>query len=204
MPNHDALDRRFPRSDAFAPRHLGPRDSDVAPMLETIGEASLDALIDRAIPSAILDREDLKLPPARGEAQALEDLRTIADKNEVWRSYLGMGYADTITPPVILRNIMENPGWYTQYTPYQAEISQGRLEALLNFQTMIARPHRALPVAGASLLDEATAAAEAMMRCAVASSVAKPRAVTCSSSARTATRRRSRSCRLARNRWACG
>ncbi len=133
-------------------------------MLETIGQASIDDLLRAALPDAIRFDGDLKLPGARGEAEAIADLREIADKNQVFRSYLGMGYHGTITPPVILRNVLENPGWYTQYTPYQAEISQGRLEALLNFQTLIL-DLCGLDVSNASLLDEATAAAEAMMLC---------------------------------------
>ena len=130
-------------------------------MLHVIGAPSLEDLIDQTIPAGIRLRRPLALPPARTEHELLELARTIAQKNEHWRSFLGMGYADCITPPVIQRNVLENPAWYTQYTPYQAEISQGRLEALLNFQTMVS-DLTALQVANASLLDEATAAAEAM------------------------------------------
>ena len=148
-------------TDTFIHRHIGPRDADVANMLNTLGFDSLEALIDAAVPATIrLDRE-LDLGPARGEHELLAELKSIASKNEVFRSYIGCGYHGTITPPVIQRNILENPGWYTQYTPYQAEISQGRLEALLNFQTLVS-DLTGLPLAGASLLDEATAAAEAM------------------------------------------
>jgi glycine dehydrogenase len=148
-------------SDQFVPRHLGPSDDEVAQMLQTIGVESLEQLIDQTVPKSIRARRPLKLDPPRCERETLEELRQIASKNKLLRSWIGMGYHGTITPPVILRNILENPGWYTQYTPYQAEISQGRLEALLNFQQMVA-DLTALPLANASLLDEATAAAEAM------------------------------------------
>src|SRR5690606_32906402 len=131
---------------------------------KTIGCQSLDDLVDQTVPDAIRLRRSLKLPATRSEAEALADLRAMATKNEVFRSFIGQGYYGTLTPPVILRNILANPGWYTQYTPYQAEISQGRLEALLNFQTMIS-DLTALPMANASLLDEATSAAEAMAMC---------------------------------------
>ena len=152
------------RFDAFARRHIGPNGAAVEQMLETIGYDSLDALIDATVPKNIrLDRE-LNLPPAKGEREALEELRAISLKNKVARSFIGAGYSDCITPPVIQRNILENPGWYTAYTPYQAEIAQGRLEALLNFQTMIT-DLTALDIANASMLDEATAAAEAMTLC---------------------------------------
>ena len=147
--------------DSFISRHLGPRESDVERMLPVCGFDSMDALIDAAIPRQIRSRSGLSLPEAASERDALMELRAIADKNTVAKSYIGLGYTGTITPPVILRNIFENPGWYTQYTPYQAEIAQGRLEALLNFQTMIA-DLTGLDIANASLLDEGTAAAEAM------------------------------------------
>ncbi len=147
--------------DRFLLRHVGPNEEEVAEMLRRIGAASLDQLIDQTIPSTIRLRHKLDLPAAQSEHDLLDRMHAIAADNEVWRSYLGMGYSDCITPPVILRNVIENPGWYTQYTPYQAEISQGRLEALLNFQTMVS-DLTALPIANASLLDEATAAAEAM------------------------------------------
>src|SRR5437762_6101721 len=133
-------------------------------MLGRVGFENLDALIDAAIPKNIrLDRR-LDLPEAKSESEALAELRAIAKKNKVARSFIGAGYSDCITPPVIQRNILENPGWYTAYTPYQAEIAQGRLEALVNFQTMVT-DLTALDIANASLLDEATAAAEAMAVC---------------------------------------
>ncbi len=147
--------------EPFAPRHLGPRPEDQAEMLGLLGFDSLDALVDAIVPAGIRLRRPLALPAPLTEREAVARLREIAAKNQVWRSYLGMGYADTITPPVIQRNVLENPGWYTAYTPYQAEIAQGRLEALLNFQTVVA-DLTGLPVANASLLDEGTAAAEAM------------------------------------------
>ncbi len=147
--------------DLFVRRHIGPRPSDISTMLTTLGHDSLSELIDAAIPREIRLDRPLDLPTALTEYEALRALRAIAAKNQVFRSYIGMGYANCIVPPVIQRNILENPGWYTAYTPYQAEISQGRLEALLGFQTMVA-DLTALPVANASLLDEATAAAEAM------------------------------------------
>src|SRR5213083_1149734 len=147
--------------DVFVERHIGPGPEDVGAMLETLGYPSLDAFIDAVVPADIRLPRPLGLPAAAGEQAALAENRALAARNEVWRSYLGMGYHDCITPPVILRNVLENPGWYTAYTPYQAEISQGRLEALLNFQTVV-EDLTGLPVANASLLDEATAAAEAM------------------------------------------
>jgi glycine dehydrogenase len=147
--------------DAFAARHIGPDADDEAAMLRQIGVATLDRLIEETVPADIRFSDALDLPAPVGEAEVLDELRALAGKNRVWKSYIGMGYADCFTPPVILRNILENPGWYTQYTPYQAEISQGRLEALLNFQTMVG-DLTGLPIANASLLDESTAAAEAM------------------------------------------
>jgi glycine dehydrogenase len=147
--------------DRFVHRHIGPDASDVAKMIEVLGLPSLDALIDRTVPQSIRLLRPLDLPPGRSEHGLLQELAAIAAKNQVFRSYIGMGYSDCVTPPVILRNILENPGWYTQYTPYQPEIAQGRLEALLNYQTMVI-DLTGLPVANASLLDEATAAAEAM------------------------------------------
>ncbi len=148
----------------FARRHIGPSDDDAAKMLATVGYATLDELAAATVPPAIRMKGALRLPAARSEHEALADLRAIASKNRVMRSCLGMGYCHTHVPGVILRNILENPGWYTQYTPYQAEIAQGRLEALLNFQTMVC-DLTAMPVANASLLDEGTAAAEAMAMC---------------------------------------
>jgi glycine dehydrogenase len=148
-------------ADDFSRRHLGSSDAQIAEMLSTLGFDSLDALSDVAVPADIRLEAPLDIPAARGEQEFLAALKAIAVKNKVYRSCIGMGYVGTVTPPVILRNVLENPGWYTQYTPYQAEISQGRLEALLNFQTMVS-DLTGLPLAGASLLDEATAAAEAM------------------------------------------
>jgi len=148
-------------TDRFVDRHIGPDEADIRDMLAELGYESLDALIDAAIPESIRFRGRLRLPEAVSEYEVLEEARSIASRNQIYRSYLGMGYHDTITPPVIQRNILENPGWYTAYTPYQAEIAQGRLEALLNFQTMII-DLTGLPIANASLLDEGTAAAEAM------------------------------------------
>ncbi|MEQ8963467.1 MAG: glycine dehydrogenase, partial [Coleofasciculus sp. C2-GNP5-27] len=148
-------------TDSFARRHIGVNAEDVAQMLEALGYSSLDELIDVAVPSTIRLNHPLNLPPAQSEKAALAHLRDIASKNQVFRSFIGMGYHDCITPPVIQRNILENPGWYTAYTPYQAEIAQGRLEALLNFQTLIIEL-TGLDIANSSLLDEGTAAAEAM------------------------------------------
>ena len=150
--------------DSFARRHIGPSEDEVRDMLREVGFENLEALIDAAVPKNIrLDRQ-LNLPEAKSEIEALAELRAIAKKNKIARSFIGAGYSDCITPPVIQRNILENPGWYTAYTPYQAEIAQGRLEALLNFQQMI-MDLTALDIANASLLDEATAAAEAMPLC---------------------------------------
>src|SRR3954469_2130097 len=148
-------------ADGFAARHIGPRADDTHAMLRALGYDSLDALIDDAVPRRIRMKKALALPDGLSEHQALTGMRHIASRNELYRSYLGMGYSDCITPPVIQRNILENPGWYTAYTPYQAEIAQGRLEALLNYQTMV-MDLTAMEIANASLLDEATAAAEAM------------------------------------------
>jgi len=151
-------------SDTFPSRHIGPSEAEVAEMLSALGLGSLDQLIDETVPEVIRRREPLALPAALGEFDLLARLRGIAGRNQVFRSFIGQGYYDCITPGVIQRNILENPGWYTQYTPYQAEIAQGRLEALINFQTMVA-DLTGLPLANASLLDEATAAAEAMHMC---------------------------------------
>lgn len=146
---------------AFARRHIGPSKGETAAMLEVIGAASLDTLIDQTVPASIRLKHELRLPAARSEEEALADLHAIMSRNTLHRSLLGMGYADCHTPPVIQRNILENPGWYTAYTPYQAEIAQGRMEALLNFQTMVC-DLTAMEISNASLLDESTAAAEAM------------------------------------------
>ena len=153
-----------PHPDPFVRRHIGPRPADAGEMLKQLGYASLDAMIDAAVPKPIRLGRLLQLPAARSEHEVLAALKEIASQNQVCRSFIGMGYYDCITPAVIQRNVLENPGWYTQYTPYQAEISQGRLEALLNFQTMVA-DLTGLDIANASLLDEATAAAEAMTMC---------------------------------------
>ncbi len=147
--------------DSFQSRHIGPRPGDVPGMLDTIGVSSLDALVDEIVPASIRLDRPLGLPPAEQEHEYLSRIRAIGATNEIFRSFIGLGYYDTITPAVILRNVMENPGWYTPYTPYQAEIAQGRLESLLNFQTMVS-DLTGMEIATASLLDEATAAAEAM------------------------------------------
>jgi glycine dehydrogenase len=150
-------------NERFADRHIGPEPDDIEKMLATIGAASLDDLIAETIPASIIDT-DLDLPPALSEGETIARLAELASKNVVMTSLIGLGYHDTITPPVIQRNVLENPAWYTAYTPYQPEISQGRLEALLNFQTMVS-DLTGFDVANASLLDEATAAAEAMAMC---------------------------------------
>ena len=147
--------------ESFKSRHIGPDAAETVEMLTTVGASSLDALIEQAIPARIRLPKPLDLPDGRSEYHFLSDLRRVASKNQIFRSFIGLGYYDTVTPSVILRNVLENPGWYTPYTPYQAEIAQGRLEALLNFQTMV-RDLTGMEVANASLLDEATAAAEAM------------------------------------------
>ena len=150
--------------DAFVRRHVGPGPSDVEEMLATLGLTSLDELVDQTVPRDIRRKEPLSLPPARSEHDLLRHLRGLAGKNRRWRSFLGLGYADCETPAVLQRNVLENPGWYTQYTPYQSEISQGRLEALLAYQTMVA-DLTGMEISNASMLDEATAAAEAMHLC---------------------------------------
>jgi len=150
-----------PQPDTFVRRHIGPSPSEVAEMLQALGYASLDAFIDATIPENIRLRRPLDLPASKSEEEALAAFRAEMSANEVRRSFIGMGYYDTHTPAVIQRNILENPGWYTAYTPYQAEIAQGRLEALLNYQTMVS-DLTGLPISNASLLDEGTAAAEAV------------------------------------------
>jgi len=150
--------------DSFARRHIGPDDEEVQAMLDALGYPTLDALLEAAVPGDIRSESDLSVGAPVTETRALRHLRELADRNHVFRSYLGMGYHATITPGLVLRNILENPGWYTAYTPYQSEISQGRMEALLNFQTLVI-DLTGLEVANASLLDEATAAAEAMTLC---------------------------------------
>jgi glycine dehydrogenase len=149
------------QSSEFVSRHIGPDENETKEMLATIGVASLDELIDKTVPVGIRLKKKLDIAEPISEFEYLTELKKIANKNKVFKSYIGQGYYDTITPSVILRNLFENPGWYTQYTPYQAEIAQGRLESLLNFQTMVS-DLTALPIANASLLDEGTAAAEAM------------------------------------------
>jgi len=151
----------FPESAAFAARHIGPSPDEIGSMLSSLGYDRLDSLIEDVVPADLLRSGPLALPLALSETAALARLRRIMGKNEVYRSFIGRGYYDTVTPAVVQRCVLENPGWYTAYTPYQAEISQGRLEALLNFQTLITEL-TAMPVANASLLDEATAAAEAL------------------------------------------
>src|ERR671918_624462 len=155
------LHERTTEFDSFVRRHIGPNQEEIDAMFAEVGFENLDALIDAAVPRNIrLDRQ-LNLPEAKSEIDALAELRAISKKNKVARSFIGAGYYDCITPPVIQRNILENPGWYTAYTPYQAEIAQGRLEALLTFQTMVSEL-TAMEIANASLLDEGTAAAEAL------------------------------------------
>ena len=149
------------KSVNFTQRHIGPRESDISKMLSKIGCSSIDELIDKTVPAAIRLREPLNLPSALTESEYLEHLDELASKNSTFRNYIGMGYYPTEVPSVIRRNILENPGWYTAYTPYQAEIAQGRLEALLNFQTVVC-DLTGKEMANASLLDEGTAAAEAM------------------------------------------
>ena len=151
----------IPHLDTFARRHIGLSSKDIEQMLQVVKAPSLDALIDQTVPRRIRAKKPLDLPAAKGEFELLQELRGIAAKNQVFRSFIGAGYSDTITPGVVLRNVLLNPGWYTAYTPYQAEIAQGRLEALLNFQTMVV-DLTGLPISNASLLDEGTAAAESM------------------------------------------
>ena len=156
--------RELEQHRGFVDRHIGTDDADQAAMLRTLGFETRGALIDAIVPAAIRSRKPLALPAAKGEEEALEELRSLAAKNRVYTTYIGQGYYGTYTPGVILRNVLENPAWYTAYTPYQPEISQGRLEALVNFQTMIC-DLSAMAIANASMLDEATAAAEAMALC---------------------------------------
>ncbi|HNH24545.1 MAG TPA: glycine dehydrogenase, partial [Accumulibacter sp.] len=156
-PSLAALERR----DDFISRHIGPNPDEIAAMLASIGAGSLEQLVEQTVPASIRLDSPLPLPGPRPESEALAELRSIASRNQILHSMIGMGYADTLMPAVILRNVLENPGWYTAYTPYQAEIAQGRLEALLNYQQMVI-DLTGLELANASLLDEATAAAEAM------------------------------------------
>ena len=164
MPAHRPSLSELERAAPFEARHIGPALDDQSKMLATIGFASLDDLVDHALPDAIKSGDPLALGAAISEHEALGELRALASRNQVVTSMIGLGYSGTITPPVIRRNILENPAWYTAYTPYQPEISQGRLEALLNFQTMVA-DLTGLDIANASMLDESTAAAEAMTLC---------------------------------------
>ena len=145
----------------FIPRHIGPQSNELTDMLKAVGASSLDDLVEKVVPKKIRSDRALDLPVPLSERNALSDLRKVAGRNQVFTSMIGMGYYGCVTPKVILRNILENPGWYTAYTPYQAEVSQGRLEALLNFQQMVC-DLTGLELASASLLDEGTAAAEAM------------------------------------------
>ena len=155
--------RALEHHDAFLERHIGPNDVEIAHMLKAVGYDSLEALTDAIVPGSIRSpasngQVPLALPSPISEVEAIAKIRAIADKNQVFRSFIGQGYYGTHTPNVILRNVLENPAWYTAYTPYQAEISQGRMEALINFQTMCA-DLTGMEIANASLLDEATAAA---------------------------------------------
>ena len=148
----------------FSDRHIGPHESEIPGMLNKIGVKSLDELIEKTVPDCIRLNKDTSIGEGLDEYEYTRYLQRIASKNKIFRSYMGMGYYETLTPSVIQRNILENPSWYTSYTPYQAEISQGRLEALLNFQTVITEL-TGMEIANASLLDEATAASEAMIMC---------------------------------------
>src|SRR5687768_1542946 len=153
------IDSRY--TEKFESRHIGPDAHQIDAMLKVIKAKSVDDLIDETVPAGIRLKKQLNLPKAKSEYEFLQDFKLIASRNKVYKSYIGTGYYNTITPGVILRNVLENPGWYTAYTPYQAEIAQGRLEALINYQTMII-DLTGMQIANASLLDEATAAAEAM------------------------------------------
>ena len=177
MDTLDQLDL-FASTDRFSDRHIGPDDAEVEVMLEAVGFDSLDALVEATVPESIrLDRA-LDLPPAVSESALVARARDLAERNTLKRSFIGAGYHRAVVPPVILRNVLENPAWYTQYTPYQPEIAQGRLEALLNFQTMIT-DLTGLEIANASLLDEGTAAAEAMSLCHGAARGTDPGAFEC-------------------------
>ena len=147
--------------ETFVQRHIGPTPTTVAAMLQVIGASSIEQLVKETIPSNIRTTKPLDLPPAQSEATFLKNFKALMGQNKVFRSFIGMGYHDCLTPTVIQRNILENPAWYTAYTPYQAEIAQGRMEALINFQTMVT-DLTGMELANASLLDEGTAAAEAM------------------------------------------
>lgn len=153
--------KKLEYSDKFSARHIGPSESELSEMLKLIGVESVDELINKTIPENIRLESGLDLEEPETEHEFIHNLKSLASQNNLFKTFIGLGYYDTITPAVIQRNIFENPGWYTQYTPYQSEISQGRLEALLNFQTMVS-DLTGLPISNASLLDESTAAAEAM------------------------------------------
>src|ERR1035437_1723443 len=157
MPSITDLEQR----DDFISRHIGPREAHIQSMLRVVGAASLDDLTAKTVPASILEKSPPVIGEPMTESEALQKLREMARQNKVFRSLLGLGYYDTITPNVILRNVLQNPGWYPAYTPYQPEISQGRLEALVNYQQMV-MDLTAMPLANASMLDEGTAAAEAM------------------------------------------
>lgn len=159
-----ALERFLPVHDDFCSRHVGPRERDQKDMLNVLGLQSMQELVEKTVPASIRLNRDMKLEQPLREEELLERAQTLADMNKVWRSYIGMGYYNCLTPHTIMRNVFENPGWTTQYTPYQAEIAQGRLENLLNYQTMVT-DLTGLDIANASLLDEGTAAAEAMGLC---------------------------------------
>jgi glycine dehydrogenase len=148
--------------DNFTDRHVGPRGNDVKEMLSLVNASSVEQLINETIPAQIHLGREMNLPDALSESRFIEHMKGVAQKNKNYRSYIGMGYFNTILPGVIQRNILENPGWYTAYSPYQAEIAQGRMEALLNYQTMVSEL-TGMEIANASLLDEGTAAAEAMI-----------------------------------------
>lgn len=184
--------------DEFIARHIGPRAADTQAMLQRLGYDSLDALIGNVIPDSIKGSSVLDLPAGMGEAEALASLKAIAARNRALRSFIGQGYYNCHTPAPILRNLLENPAWYTAYTPYQPEISQGRLEALLNFQTLVS-DLSGLPIANASMLDEATAAAEAMTFC---KRLSKNRTSQAFFASRRATRRPSTCCAPVPSRWA--
>ena len=191
---------RKPANDAavnFARRHIGPSPRDISAMLESVGARSLEALMAETLPASIRQQAPLEIGAALSETEALTHMRGLAGQNKIFTSMIGQGYSGTILPAVIQRNILENPAWYTAYTPYQPEISQGRLEALFNFQTMIC-DLTGLDVANASLLDEATAAAEAM---ALAERARRPRPNR-SLSMPMSIRRRWRCCAPAPSRWA--
>ena len=159
-------------TDSFALRHIGPREEEIQEMLQAIGAESIEQLIDQTVPRDIRLKEALNLAPAMSEYEFLNHIHALGAKNKIYKTYIGLGYHNTHTPSVIKLNILENPGWYTAYTPYQAEIAQGRLEALLNYQTLITEL-TGMELANASLLDESTAAAEAMTCCLLSGSEIK-------------------------------